>query len=110
MSEEFGIGPDELRGLIGGILIFVDIRDEDNVDTEGRIKDAFEIEEYDLPNHVSAVPMYFRTANCVIICETGEVARKWVETYRSQDDDVQLLRYYIGGSTALFEEIPELKS
>ena len=111
MTTDFGLSIHDFKKVISEVseYIVVDIRAEDNADSEGHFAEAFQIEEYELPYDVNSVPLYFKNIVCVMVGDDPAIAAKWVNDYRGQDGKITQLYYLDGTAPELFELCPEVK-
>lgn len=111
MTEDYGLDIQDFIKVVNEVseYIVVDIRDEDLAEQEGIFEQSFQIEEYELPSDVSAIPSYFKNVTVVIIADDPLIAKKWVHTYRNQDENITGIYYLNGTAPEVFLVAPELK-
>ena len=85
-------------------FIFVDIREEDEITSEGGIKAAFRISMYDIPEKIDMAPDY---VDCIICCSDG--SRSEQVTKYMKNNGFNNMFYLEGGIEELFKVSPELK-
>ena len=84
--------------------MFVDIREDDEISNDGSLKGAFTISMYDIPDKIDMVPTYLSLIICCTAGERAEQVAKFVQNHGYNN-----VFFLEGGTTSLFEVIPELK-
>ena len=105
-EEQLGISIDEFANewYNKEEYMLVDIREDDEKSNDGYLKGAFTISMYDIPDKIDMVPTYLS----LIVCCTGGVRAEQVARY-VQNNDYNNVFYLEGGTSKLFDVLPELK-
>ena len=85
-------------------FIFVDIREDDEINNNGGIKNAFQISMYDIPDQIDMAPTYII---CILVCDNGARSEQVVKYFKNNDYNNMFA--LVGGIEKLFETLPELK-
>lgn len=111
MTDDFGLDTQSLLKLISDVAdyIIIDIRTETLAEEEGMFEESFQIEHYELPSDVNAIPSYFKSIPVIFVGDTPSVSSEWVNNYRSQDENLTQLYYLNGNASDVFSLAPELK-
>lgn len=112
MTDDYGLDAQSLLKLISDVAdyIIIDIRTETSADEEGRFEESFQIEDYELPSDVNAVPSYFKSIAAIFVGDTPSVSSEWVNNYRSQDNNLTQLYYLNAPVSDVFSLAPEMKA
>ena len=84
--------------------ILVDIREPDEIQTQGAIKNTFNISMYDIPDQIEMAPTYIV---CLFVCDNGARAEQ-VAKYLKNNEFENMFAIK-GGIEALVASVPELK-
>lgn len=84
--------------------MLVDIRENDEISGEGQLRGAFNLSLYDVPDKIDMVPTYLSLVICCVDGTRSEQLAKYV-----QNNGYNNVFFLEGGTTSLFETIPELK-
>lgn len=84
--------------------MLVDIRELDERQEKGTIKNTFNISMYEIPDKIDMVPTYM---NFLMLCQDGSRAEQ-VTKYIKNNGYKNIL-YIEGGIDSLLEAVPELK-
>lgn len=84
--------------------ILVDIREPDEIQKQGAIKNTFNISMYDIPEQIEMAPTYIV---CLFICDNGARAEQ-VAKYLKNNNFENMFAIQ-GGIEKLVEAVPELK-
>jgi rhodanese-related sulfurtransferase len=84
--------------------MFVDIRESEEIKSEGSVKGAFNISMYDIPEKVDMAPTYI---TCIILCNDGTRSEQVVKYLKN--NEYNNMFFIDGGIEELFKAVPELK-
>lgn len=84
--------------------MFVDIRESEEIESDGGIKGAFNISMYDIPEKVDMAPTYI---TCIIVCNDGTRSEQVVKYLKN--NEYNNMFFIDGGLENLFERCPDLK-
>lgn len=84
--------------------LLVDIRENDEIATEGSVKGAYNISMYDIPENIEMAPTYIV---CIICCSDG--TRSEQVTKYLKNNEYNNMFFIEGGLEELFSVVPELK-
>lgn len=84
--------------------MLVDIREDDEVKSNGGVADSFRISMYDIPDKIEMAPTYI---TCILMCDNGARSEQVVKFMKNNDfNNIFALE---GGIEKLLETLPELK-
>ena len=84
--------------------LLVDIRENEEIESQGAIKNTFNISMYDIPEQVDMAPTYIV---CIVICDDGTRSHQVAKFMKNHDfNNIFALE---GGINSLLEKLPELK-
>ena len=85
-------------------FILVDIREDDEIKKNGRIKESYQISMYDIPDQIDMAPNYIV---CILVCDNGARSEQVVKYMKN--NNLNNMFALEGGVEKLFEILPELK-
>lgn len=84
--------------------LFVDIRETDEIATNGGVKGAFNISMYDIPEQIEMAPSYIV---CIFLCDNGGRSAQIAKYFKN--NEFENMFAIEGGIEALVATCPELK-
>lgn len=84
--------------------LLVDIRETDEIENNGAIKNTFNISMYDIPDQIEVAPTYII---CILLCDNGGRSAQVAKYLKN--NDFENMFALDGGINALVEALPELK-
>jgi rhodanese-related sulfurtransferase len=88
-----------------GEYIFVDIREPDEIISDGGVKNSYNISMYDIPDQIEMAPTYIV---CILICNSGARSEQVVKYLKNNEFNNMFA--IDGGYDALIAALPELKA
>lgn len=84
--------------------LLVDIRENEEIESQGAVKNTFNISMYDIPEQVDMAPTYIV---CIVLCDNGARGQQ-VAKYMKNNGFNNIFALE-GGINALVEALPEIK-
>ena len=84
--------------------LLVDIRENDEIESDGSVKGSFNISMYDIPEKVDMAPTYI---TCIMVCSDG--TRSEQVTKYMKNNEYNNMFFIEGGLEELFNACPDLK-
>lgn len=105
-EEQIGISVDEFvnEWKDQQEYLLVDIRENDEIKSDGSVKGSFNISMYDIPEKVDMAPTYI---TCIMVCSDG--TRSEQVTKYMKNNEYNNMFFIEGGLEELFRGCPDLK-
>lgn len=84
--------------------ILVDIREPDEIQKQGAVKNTFNISMYNIPEQIEMAPTYII---CFLLCDNGARAEQVAKYFKN--NNFENMFAIAGGVDSLVEAAPELK-